>query len=250
ALQRRSEELSEGSLVVETPEAQYWQVAVRTSLFADFDRHHLRDQIIQTVSDVSAGWDEPPGVMVTGGTQLFEESKDHVLGDFIESLLLAYGLILVLIVVSLRSLIGGLLAMIPNVIPNIVVFGGLAWIDGAIDMGMTVAACIALGVAVDDTSHLLMSYRDHRRSASRHDALRTSFRECGPAMCQTTLICGVAMTPYLWAELLYLSRFGLVIPLLMVAALLGDLLLLPALMAGRGGHWFDVGRPFNPEPSD
>src|SRR5690606_31861530 len=106
ALQRRTEELSQGNLIVRTPTSEYWQIAVRTSLFADIDRDHLRDQIVRTVEEVSVTWNERPGVMVTGATQLFEESKDHVLGDFIESLLLAYGLILVLIVVSLRSLIG------------------------------------------------------------------------------------------------------------------------------------------------
>ena len=240
-LRRRREKLSEGSLVVEERQASYWRITLRTSLFDDVDRRRLRRQILETVDRESAGWSNRPDVLVTGATQVFEESKELVLQDFIQSLLLAYVLILALMILALRSVVAGLLAMIPNVVPNVVVFGGLGWLDGAVDMGMTIAACIALGIAVDDTSHMLMSYRRHRVASPRGPALRIAFRHCGLAMCQTSLICGVAMTPYLWAELIYLSRFGLVIPVMMAAALVGDLLLLPALLTGRTGDCFDKG---------
>lgn len=239
ALQRRRASLVDGSLVASSAGQEYWRITLRTSLFEDPDREQLRRQIIQTVEDATGDEERPPSLLVTGATQVFEESKDEVLRDFIESLLLAYVLILGLMIVALRSIPGALLAMIPNVVPSVAVFGVLGWIDGAVDMGMTVAACIALGIAVDDTAHLLMSYRDARNAFPARRALEMAVRQCAPAMCQTSLICGVALIPYLGAELIYLARFGLLIPLLMAAALVGDLLLLPAILAGPLGRHFD-----------
>jgi hypothetical protein len=57
-------------------------------------------------------------------------------------------------------------------------------------------------------------------------------------MVQTSIICGVAMMPYVFAALVYLQQFGIVLPLLMAAALLGDLIFLPALIASPLGVVF------------
>ena len=99
--------------------------------------------------------------------------------------------------------------MVPNVVPCISVFGVLGWLDGTIDIGTTVAACIALGIAVDDTAHLLLTFQDeHRRLGSRLIALRVAYSHCAVAMCQTSLICGrnQGMGSYLQIQNSYGSR--------------------------------------------
>ncbi|MGD9713352.1 MAG: RND family transporter [Thermomicrobiales bacterium] len=241
ALEQSRDRLLQGAYLAETDTHEYWRITLRTSLFGDVDRDQLRTQILTVIADTARNWERRPVVHVTGASQVFEESKDDVLGDFIESLFLAYALILLLLVLAMRSVVAGLLAMIPNIIPCVAVFGLLGLIDGAVDMGMTVAACIALGIAVDDTSHLLMSFRDcSPQHSTRAAALVETFQHNGPAMVETSLVCGISLTPYLWAELLYLSRFGLLLPVLMAAALVGDLVFLPAILAVPSGRWFAV----------
>jgi len=242
ALERRHKDLLASSFLAEDATNEYWRITLRTSLFSNTTRDLLSNKIREAVATETADWEKSPDVVVTGASQVFEESKDNVMRDFIESLLLAYVLIMLMMCLAMRSIMAGILAMIPNAIPCIAVFGGLGWVDGAVDMGMTVAACIALGIAVDDTSHLLMSLRDALRTEpDRRIAIGKAYRLCAPAMLQTSLICGFAMVPYLWAELIYLSRFGLLLPLLMAAALFGDLVFLPSLVTSRMGQAFTRG---------
>ncbi len=90
-------------------------------------------------------------------------------------------------------------------------------------------------------SHLLMRYRDAQKTTNNKiKAFLRAFDECALAMVQTSIICGFAMTPYLFASLIYLQRFGMVIPLLMVEALLGDLNFLPAIIVSPLGKVFHL----------
>ena len=57
------------------------------------------------------------------------------------------------------------------------------------------------------------------------------------------------MLPYMFSEMLYLSRFGLLMSALMAAAMLCDLLITPSLVATRLGHAFD-GRKISTTRSD
>ena len=57
--------------------------------------------------------------------------------------------------------------MLPNVLPVLVIFGGMGWLGIAVDIGSMMAASIALGVAVDDTIHFLTWYREDLQKAGR-----------------------------------------------------------------------------------
>ncbi len=220
---------------------EYWRINLRTSFFAQADRETLRAEVAKAIQLATSEWKEVPNFKVTGSSQLVHETQDDVLRDFTMSIGFAYLMIGLLMMCALRSVGAGLCAMAPNVIPCITVFGVLGALDGKIDLGMTVAACIALGIAVDDTSHLLMRYRDAQRTTTNKlKAFSLAFDECALAMVQTSIICGISMTPYLFASLIYLQRFGMVIPLLMAAALLGDLIFLPAIIVSRLGKVFHL----------
>ncbi|MEZ6067105.1 MAG: MMPL family transporter [Planctomycetaceae bacterium] len=242
ALQRNRARLLQGSHVLAEANREYWRVTLRTPLFGDVDREQLMRNVRATVEKMvhSEQWSDFHRVTYTGGAQLFYETQQDVLLDFASSLLLAFGLILLMMSVALRSLPAGLLSMIPNLVPCVTVFGVLGWIDGGVDIGMTVAGCIALGIAVDDTAHLLLSYRDAlREKGKRERALLQAYSHSATAVVQTSAICGISMLPYTFANLVYLSRFGLLIAVLMAAAMIADLVLLPALIASRWGRAFD-----------
>ena len=71
----------------------------------------------------------------------------------------AIGLIAVVMTVVLRSPAAGIISMIPNVFPIVVVFGALGWLGINVDIGIMMTASVALGVAVDDTVHFLTWFR-------------------------------------------------------------------------------------------
>jgi predicted RND superfamily exporter protein len=153
--------------------------------------------------------------------------------------LLAFGMIALVMVLVLRGLRSGLLAMIPNVFPAVIIFGLMGWCRIWIEIGSIMTASAAMGIAVDDTFHLLAWYRRGiRLRMSRHEALRSALHRCAGAMIHTTLICSVALLVFSLSSFMPIRRFSWMMASLLIAALLGDLVLLPALLASPLGKLF------------
>ena len=68
-----------------------------------------------------------------------------------------------MMILVLRSFKQGMIAMIPNVCPAAVGYGVLGWMDYPIDIGMAMTACVALGIAVDDSVHFITHWHEARR---------------------------------------------------------------------------------------
>ena len=137
----------------------------------------------------------------------------------------------------LRSVRAGLLAMIPNIFPTAVILGLMGWLRAPIDIGSVMTASIALGIAVVDTMHLLSWFRREVSAGQPpHSAVRRALRHCAPAMVQTSMICGIGMLVFVFSSFMPASRFSWMVFILLMTALLGDLLILPALLAGPLGR--------------
>ena len=61
--------------------------------------------------------------------------------------------------VVVRSVRAGMLSMLPNVFPVVVIFGTMGWANVLVDIGSMMTASVAMGVAVDDTIHFLTWFR-------------------------------------------------------------------------------------------
>jgi len=138
--------------------------------------------------------------------------------------------------VLLRSIRGGLITMLPNLMPVIIVFGLLSWGWLRVDIGTMITASVALGIAVDGTLHLITWFQELlKRGHTIPDAVTGALEHCGPAMWQTSAVIGLGMLALLPAELLLISRFGWMLAALIFAALVSDIIFLPALLAGPLG---------------
>ena len=129
--------------------------------------------------------------------------------------------------------------MLPNVFPIVVVFGWMGWRQIPIDIGSMMTACVALGIAVDDTLHYLLWYRrEIDKGATRADAIRRCFDHCGKAMVQTTLICGLGLLVFSMSSFVPTGRFAWLMLALLTSALVADLIFLPAILASPLGKAF------------
>ena len=109
----------------------------------------------------------------TGVVPLVYKAQRTLLVGLVNSILLAFVLICVLMMVILRSPTAGLLSMIPNVFPIVVIFGFMGWIGALIDIGTMMTASVAMGVAVDDTVHFLTWFRRRDYWRTRSSRSRT-----------------------------------------------------------------------------
>ncbi len=174
--------------------------------------------------------------VVTGMVPLFLATQQAIIESLLYSFLMAFGLIAIVMMIIVRDVWAGLMSMLPNVLPIGLVFGAMAWRQVPVDVGTLITASVALGIAVDGTLHLMTWYRDGVLAGLSHRrAIVKSLEQCGPALWQTSIAIGLSMLFLAPAPLLLISRFGWLMCALIMTAMLADIVLTPAMLAGPMG---------------
>ncbi|MEZ4272282.1 MAG: MMPL family transporter [Myxococcota bacterium] len=170
-------------------------------------------------------------VEATGKNMLYQSMNGYVVHSFLVSVSTAIVLISVLLMLFFRSVSLGILAMLPNFVP--LIFGGaVLWLLGQpLDIGTMIVASVCLGIAVDDTIHVLANYNRYRRNDySPRDAVVNVFMHTGPAVVVTTLILVMAFGTFAFATFTPNLYFGVMTAIVLTVALITDLTFLPALL--------------------
>lgn len=136
-----------------------------------------------------------------------------------------------MMMIGLRSFKFGLVSMIPNICPPIVIYGVWSLTVGHVNHAVAMTFSICMGLIVDDTIHLMSKYLDARRHGrSPQDAITESMMTSGTAVVVTSFTLGIGFL------VLSLSRFtvndtmSVMVASIIFAALLFDLLFLPVLL--------------------
>lgn len=221
-----------------------WRITLRMFQSEDSDFGPIIDQIRTTVREViqSNPNGSSPEVSLTGHMVVVQGSQEILLSDLFRSFMTAFGIIAVVMIVFLRSLWGGLIAMIPNLVPTAFLFGMMGWLNLPLDIGSVMTASVALGIAVDDNVHLLSRFRNFRLGGHpQREAARLALKQCGMAMLQTTIVCSTSLLVYGLSDFVPTRRFAFFMLGLLSVAWLGVSILLPAMMASSLGRQLVAG---------
>ncbi len=214
---------------------EVWRIRVQSGVMTDV---RYEDLLIDVDTALAQELQGNPGVnhLVTGMVPLFLRTQEAVLDSLIRSFAIAFAVIAVVMIMLLRSITAGLITMLPNLLPVGLVFGGISWYGIPVDIGTMITASVALGIAVDGTLHLLTWFREGvKQGLSRSDAIAQGLSHCGPAMWQTSTAISLGLLMLSFADLLLISRFGWLMAALIGAALVADVVYLPALLSGSLG---------------
>ncbi len=215
---------------------EIWRITAQVAILTDLDYKDFMRDVDHACAEILR-FEPTADHIVTGMVPLFLETQQEVLDSLIRSFGLAFLLIAAILMVVLKHPVAGLIAMAPNVVPIGTVFGLISWFRIPVDIGTMITASVALGIAVDGTLHLLTWFRNGiREGLTRKESLSRALAHCGPAMTQTSLVTTLGLLVLLPAELLLISRFGWLMASLIAMALLGDIILLPALLGGPLGR--------------
>jgi predicted RND superfamily exporter protein len=220
-------------LVADAGSEEWWRITARLPAMQDLDYPAIiaADEQAKNTSRVEC----------TGAFPSINSAQKQLLSDLVYSFLLAFVLICPVMMIILRSWLAGLVAMVGNVVPAVLVFGAMGWLAIPVEIGTVLTGSIALGIAVDDTLHFLTW---HQRclgiGGDRIDAIREAFSRCATAMTQTTLICGLSLLVFMMSPFIPAARFSVLMFTLLLAALAGDLILLPAILASPLGRLFRI----------
>ncbi|MCG8449564.1 MAG: MMPL family transporter [Pirellulales bacterium] len=250
----------------ETPEEQIWRISSRAYAGSEQNYAELLEQLRTAVDPILArNQDRGLGkieAVYCGGVPLVQQAQQQMLFDLANSFGLAFGLIAVMMIalqlvgsrkeftliaswpgktwLLLRRVAAGIVSMVPNVLPCVVVLGGMGLAGLKLEIGSLMTASVALGIAVDDTLHFITWFRRGlAQGYSRTQAVHFAYACCGQAMIQTTLVCGIGLLTFAYSDFVPIARFAWVMFAMLTSALIADLVVLPALLLSPLGIVFE-----------
>jgi len=200
------------------------------------DRHNAQaiyDTFIEIESYLAEQFPVSQGYWAhgTGIQRLNSDMVTRFVDNLSVSLLLSFMAIFAIIFVMFRSVRAGLVSILPNAIPVATGLGLMGWLSINLDPYTVCISTIILGIAVDDTVHfiqgLMMRLRVH---GDLEKAIVETFHMKGPAIIWTSISICTGFSLLLLSHFHPVGDFGLLICIAMIAAVVGDLVFLPAVL--------------------
>jgi hypothetical protein len=129
------------------------------------------------------------------------------------------------------SVLAGLLSLVPNVIPVLMNFGLMGILGVPLNPGTAMVAAIAIGVAVDDTIHLMTRFgAESHKHVHEADAVRATIRGEAVPIISTSIALALGFSVLAFSDFSIVAEFGLLAAATMIYAVVSDLLLMPILL--------------------
>jgi len=167
----------------------------------------------------------------TGISHLFVRMTENLSRGQLYSYGAAFLMVFIMMIAVLKSFKLGLLSMIPNLLPILVTLGLMGALQINLDFITLLIACIAIGIAVDDTIHFLVRFqREFEKSGSYEISSRKTLQSSGRAMLFTTLILCGGFLMFLPSAMISIALFGGLVAFTVFMALVADFIIMPAIL--------------------
>lgn len=170
-------------------------------------------------------------IKTSGRAVLFNNMDTYVLEGLSSSFALSLLLISLCFFVLFRSLKYGLLAMVPNIFPIVIAGAVMGALGIYLDFATLMIAATTLGIAVDDTIHFMSRYVASRKADNTHEvAVTQTIRQSGSALVSTSVVLVIGFGMLMMSSFvpnIFMGAIGVVV---IVFALVGDMVLLPAII--------------------
>lgn len=181
----------------------------------------------------------------SGMPLIYNHLDNSLLSSQIQSFLIALIFIYLLLAIQLKSFSGGLIGLIPIVLTVFITFGLMGYLRIPLDVATVLVASIALGIGIDYAIHFCMRFKHYFRiSGNLLDALDGTLKTTGKAIIINVISVTMGFITLIFADLIPLQRFGLLVALTMIGSGLASITLLPVLIlitrAGFVGRWDNI----------
>jgi predicted RND superfamily exporter protein len=244
----KPETLEAQVLLNEPTSDQLAKITERSSLVIDIPLEGQLGSAIETMNSDDENAPDPllaDGIraIYTGVVPIVYKSQRKLLEGLISSTVYSFLTITPLMMFVCRGLWPGLVVMIPNTLPVLIVFGGMGWLGAKVDIGSMMAASIALGVAVDDTIHFMTWFRQSLAvTRSRRRAIVMAYRHCASPTTQSALISGLGLAVFTLSSFTPTQRLGYLMLTILFAGVVAELFMLPAILQSPLGRVFRSGK--------
>ncbi len=169
--------------------------------------------------------------VLTGTMALLTGQQIYTAEGMLSSFLVALAVITLFFIVLFRSLRYGLLSIIPSVVPIVLAAAVAGYLGVFLDQSAVVVFAMTMGLAVDDAIHVMSRYLTFKQSgASTKTAIRHAMNESGRAVLFTSIVLVFGFSVLCFGSFTTVVNVGLFGSIIMLLALIGDLIFLPAIL--------------------
>ncbi|MBV1786474.1 MMPL family transporter [Marinobacterium sp. D7] len=175
----------------------------------------------------------PQGLSVNwaGLTYINVVWQEQMVNGMLKSLMSAFVMVLVMMIVLFRSFSIGLLAMLPLSVTILFIYGLIGFVGKDYDMPIAVLSALTLGLSVDFAIHYLERARAiYRQCGSWPEAIAEIYKGPSRAISRNAIVIAIGFTPLLLAPLVPYITVGFFLASIMAVSALVTLLLLPAVI--------------------
>jgi predicted RND superfamily exporter protein len=232
---------AEAGYLVYGEDEELWRISVRVKANGDLDygafQHQLQAQMEPVLDRAHKEGLTGVSAVYTGAVPIIYKARRSLL----DGLLLGFSTDVLLVVVAviflMRHWSNGLLLLLTSIFPMLLAFGLMGWLGIVVDIGSVMTPCVALGVTIDDVIHFVLWYRRGiEQGLSVRDSVKLAYGGCGRAMVQSWGVIGLGLSAFALSSFIPTFRFGALMIGLLTIGLAGNLLFLPALLAGPLGQ--------------
>jgi len=182
---------------------------------------------LDTLATTHNGWQFD----LSGMSVISARNIRQLITDLGGSLLLEVAVIAIILALAFRSPVAGIVSLIPNVFPLAVIAAVLVLTGRSLDPATVIVFNVCLGLAVDDTVHVMAALaRNRREGVSIASAMRRAIVETGNPVVLGGLVLGVGFAAVTVSSVPSLAGFGRLACAAIAAATVAELILLPAVL--------------------
>jgi predicted RND superfamily exporter protein len=169
---------------------------------------------------------------VFGGILKMNEAVGTILYGQTQGVILALVIIFIIMLIIFFSLKIAFLCLLPNIFPIAFFYGILGLAGIGLDLSSGLVACIAIGIAVDDTIHFMIEFKKQlKRTYVTEDAMLETLKSVGPPIMHTSFVLAVLFGVLYFSRFPVMSNLGILQSFTMLVCLVCNLFLLPAVLA-------------------
>lgn len=204
-------------------------IVVRHDVKDSTTLNHYVEELRQVVRHI-AGPDMASAV--TGENLMINAAADRLLRGQVEAIAVLLTVIFLVMSLMFTSLKGGLIALVPSVVPIALMLVVMALLDIPLNAGTAMVAVIAIGIAIDGTIHLFSRYNALCRRTSNYDeAILETVKEEAKPVVATSLALALGFGVLLLSDFTIVAQFGALAACTMLFSIFANLLVTPMVMS-------------------
>jgi predicted RND superfamily exporter protein len=169
---------------------------------------------------------------VVGESLMVNGAAESLMADQTVSLAVLLCAIFLIMSAMFTSFKGGVISLLPNLIPVIVMFGLMGLLGLPLNPGTVLVAVIVIGIAIDGTIHLISRYNELcRRTSNYEEALQVTIQEEAVPLVASYLALAVGFGILLLSDFNLIAQFGALSASTMIFALFANILITPIIMS-------------------